>query len=482
MKKFSLRFDFKSRHAGISALTTIAVLAGIIILNVVAGSTDLKIDLTPKKLFSLTNQTQELLDGLEQEVVITALYTAGQENEGIMETLSEYESRSNLVTLNVVDPDRDPGTVARYTEEGTNLTKGSLIVSSGSEFRTIAPQELYEVSYSQNGQPQLLGQKVEQMVTSALAFVSSGDSPAIYEIIGHQEATLTTLGYSETLQQANYRLSEISLLRERIPEDAAILTLFAPQADLSEAEIDQIDAFLTAGGSLFVALHPQYPILPNLYALLAKWDIVVRHGVVMENRTNRLIPEFGDSKFVFAPYASDHEVMTPLKEAKLDPILQATLGFAPTPSRQRQLEYFPILSSSEDSWLRTNIDSEQSGSLSKIAGDEMGPIDVVVGVRQRNLDTYEPEGGTIVAIGGASAFASLGYLGQIKANADLLTGLINWTAGDQATILVPSKSLYKLPLRINTLTAFIYAGIAVILIPLLCLAGGLTVYLRRRHK
>jgi hypothetical protein len=222
--------------------------------------------------------------------------------------------------------------------------------------------------------------------------------------------------------------------------------------------------------------------MPNLYGLLERWDIEVRHGLVLETRANRLIAEFGDNPFVFAPLISGHEAMTPLIEAKMDPIFQASLGFRRTDAQQRQLEYFSLLTSSEESRLRTDLVSEVSGSPSAIPSDENGPVDIAVAVRQRNMDTYQPEGATIVALGSASTLKGLGFLGQIKANADMVLNLVNWTMNDSSVVNVSSKSLFRLPLRINTLNALIYTVITVIIIPFFCLGAGITVHFRRRNK
>ena len=482
MKKLSFKFDFKTRHAGISALITIAVLAGIIIINILAGELNLQADLTPKKLFSLTDETKGFLDSLEHDVEIIALYEPGKEPESIMLTVNEYDRLSRKVSISIVDPDREPGLITRFTEEDAPVAKGSFIVSSGNYFRVISVMDMYDVSYSQQGQPQVMGQKVEQKITSAIAYVVSGKTPKIYEITGHRESPLATMGYGSMLSQANYELEEISLILSGIPEDTALMTLIGPRNDLSEAEAEKLDMYLVSGGSLLMALDISPEPMPNLYALLARWDIEVRHGLVLETRATRLIAEFGDNPFIFAPYLSDHDAVASLAEAKMDPIFQASLGFRRTDAEQRQLEYFTFLSSSEDSRLRTDLTSEISGNPSPIPSDEKGPVDVVAAIRQRNMDTYKPEGATIVVLGSASTLKGLGFLGQIKANADMVMNLVNWTMNDDSTVNVPSKSLFRLPLRINTLSGLIYAALTIIIIPFFCLGAGLVIYFRRRNK
>ena len=472
IRKF-FQFDFKTRHAGTSALITIAVLAALILLNILLGETSIQADLTPKKLFSLTDETRALLDGLQREVEIYALFTPGQEPESIMDSVNEYERRSSMVSVQVLDPDRNPGVLARFTQDGAEIARGSFIVSSGSNYRVIDASDIYSDSYSF---------KVEQLITSAVAYVSSGRSPKIYEVVGHQETPLASLGFSAPLEQSNYTVEELSLIRSDIPDDAELLTLIGPRIDLSTAEVARIEEYLSGGGRLFIALNYSPEPQSNIYDLLRRWDIAVRPGMVLEMEANRLIAEFGDNPFISAPYITDHESLTALSESRLDPIFRQTMGFRRTEAEQRQLEYFPLLQSSKDSWLRTNLTSEESNRIPPIGGDEEGPVDVVVAVRQRNLDTYEPEGGVIVAAGSAATLAGLGFLGQITANVEMVMNLVNWAVGDESSVNVPSKSLYRLPLRIGNVTALIYAGVTIIVIPLGCILAGVVIWLRRRHR
>ena len=472
IRKF-FQFDFKTRHAGISGLITIAVLAALILLNILLGETSIQADLTPKKLFSLTDETRTLLDGLQREVEIYALFTPGQEPESIMDSVNEYERHSSMVSVQVLDPDRNPGVLARFIQDGAEIVHGSFIVSSGSNYRVINASDLYGDSYSF---------KVEQLITSAVAYVSSGRSPKIYEVVGHQETTLASLGFSAPLEQSNYTVEELSLIRSDIPDDAELLTLIGPRIDLSPPEISKIEEYLIGGGRLFIALNYSPEPQSNIYDLLRRWDIDVRRGVVLEMEANRLIPEFGDNPFISAPYITDHESLASLSESRLDPIFQETMGFRRTEAEQRQLEYFPLLQSSENSWLRTNLTSEESNRIPPIDGDEEGPVDVAVAVRQRNLDTSEPEGGVIVAAGSAATIVGLRFLGQIPANVEMVMNLLNWAVGDESSVNVPSKSLYRLPLRIGNVTALIYAGVSIIVIPLICILAGVVIWLRRRHR
>jgi len=482
MKKPTIRLDFKTYNAGISALITIAALAGFILINLLIGELNLEADLTPKKLYSLSTQTETLLENLEKPVEILVLSTPGEESESLMKTLERYDNFSHRIDVKVLDPDRYPGRISRFTRGDNSISRGAVAVSSDDFFRIIHPEDFYDFTYDQLGRQQITAQKIEQQVSAAIAYVSSGITQKIYEISGHRETPLAELGYAEFLRQANFELGEISLILSAIPEDAALLTLIGPELDISEVEESRLNSYLENGGKLFAALDLTLDPMPNIFGLLKKWDIEVLPGFVMEFEKNRLIAEFGENPFVFMPVVLSHEPLISLTDARIYPVFRASMGYRQTQARQKRLEYISLLTSSNASRLRTELTGEDSGSLAPIPGDLQGPIDVAVAVREQDAENYESEWGGIVALGSASSLAGLGILGPIRANTVLVMNLLSWITHSESSVLVPSKSLYRLPLQISAVNGIVYTLITVILIPLLCLGAGLIIQFRRRNR
>ena len=90
--------------------------------------------------------------------------------------------------------------------------------------------------------------------------------------------------------------------------------------------------------------------------------------------------------------------------------------------------------------------------------------------------------GEKIAVFGASGFVTSSSFYSISGNTDLLLGAIRWMNGEADTVTIVGKNLMTNSLRFNS-TAEMYtmAAIAVIVIPVLVLAAGLVVWLRRRH-
>ena len=58
---------------------------------------------------------------------------------------------------------------------------------------------------------------------------------------------------------------------------------------------------------------------------------------------------------------------------------------------------------------------------------------------------------------------------------------INWVFEREETISVRPKFTLMLPLRLNSLSTWIFTGAVVVVVPLIVLGAGLVVWLRRRH-
>ncbi|MDC7239269.1 MAG: GldG family protein [Spirochaetales bacterium] len=475
-----LKLNFKARHASVAALTNIAVLAALIIFNLLFQNIPAQWDMTRRKLFSLTDTTVSMVKNLDRDVQIYLLSKPGQEPKDILEVLQRYDSASSRVSLEIIDPDRNPGLISAFTEEGQTVAAGSVIVASGEYSRVIARLDLYSISYSQQGQPQLLGMTVEQRVTSAISYVTTGREPKVYVLEGHNEYSLRDLGLEEVVQKANFGTETLNLLREgAVPSDADVLIILSPERDLTVNEAAAVDSYLQSGGALFLSLDMTGSSTPNFDSLLEKYNLVIEQGFVMEKDTNRLLPGMSNNPLFFSPALAEDNVITDtLRENSLDTFVFTSMGIRETEIKKRNLKFTPILSSSDSSWLRSDLNNT---SEFRTSSDIPGPIPVAASIAETSRDTGAEEGARIIVLASGKSLASLPGIGQIKANIEFFLNSLNWLSDQEESINIPSKSLFRLPMRLNALQAWIYGGICVILIPLIIIISAAVVLYRRKN-
>ena len=475
-----LTLNFKAKQAAMATVSLILIIAGIIILNLIVGKIPAQWDMTDKKLYSLTDDSKEIISGLTGDVTIYALFTAGQESDDIMEVLNLYDTASRNISIEIVDPDRNPGLLKRFQEEeDTELSKGSLVVFTDSYFKVIPYMDLYNTSMNQQGQMQVFGFSAEQRITSALSYVSTGYSPKVYEIAGHYENTLDDLSITGAVEKSNFQVGEVNLLRDGgIPEDADVVVLNSPKIDFNTEEIKYLKSYLDGGGHIFIALDLTQEPLSALYALLENYNVSMQYGITLEKDTGRLLPGSSNNPVFFSPTIEDHDITASLVENDLDPFFYYAMGIGTTENQVRNIKVEPLFSSSSKSFLRTDLDN---GSENMVSSDIAGPVTVAAAVYQTSRDTGYPEGMRMVLISSGNSLAPLPGLGQIKANMDFFVDSVNWLSDQEDSINIKSKSLFSLPLQMNAINAWIYAGVAIILIPLLVAVAGFIVLIRRKN-
>ncbi len=475
-----LKLNFKARHAGMAALINVAVLGALVLFNLLVQNIPAQWDMTRKKIFTLTEPSLELIDGLEKELMIYLLAVPGQEPKDILEVLERYAGASSMIQLEIIDPDRNPGLIRRYSEEGQTIDDGSVIVASGEYSRVIDRMDMYSISRNQQGQAQILGLAVEQRVTSALSYVITGREPRIYVLEGHNEYSLEALNLENVVKKANYTVDSLNLLKMgKVPADADAVLILSPDWDITGNESDALASYLEKGGALFVSLDMSDTDMRHTLDLLERYNLEVMHGIVMEKDSDRLLPGMGNNTIFFSPrMAEDNPITSPMRENKLDAFVFTAMGIRETEVRKQNMDYKPLLSSSRSSWLRQDM---SNASEFRTSSDIPGPITVAASLAQIDRSTGKENGTRIVILSSGSSLAAMPGLGQIKANVEFLLSSLGWLTGQEDGISISSKSLFRMPLRMTASQAWIYAGICIILIPLVIILAGSLVLIRRKR-
>jgi hypothetical protein len=469
------------RYGGYAALITLAVIAGLILVNLIMGQFTPQIDLTDNRMFSLSEQTLQVIDSVDSPVTIYGLWRPGEERSDITTTLDLYLAKNKNFTLNVVDPDRNPGLVQRFDKDNQGISAGSVVVEGPKGFRVISPMEMYDLDYSRmsydNPTPSGTGIAVERRLTSALLYVATGTTPVIYELTGHDETSLAGLGIQALIERENYALKPLNLLLADIPADASALILNTPQSDLSPGEAEKLLAYLDGGGRLLALADFRVGELANLNQVFASYGFQFDYGVTIETDQART----AGNPFLILPERGDHDIVKPLNEQESPIVLAQGMGISELSAKRRSIEFIPFLNTSRGSFLRADISNITADSMEKTASDISGPITMGVTVKDPSwIQGTEPQA-RIVAISCGSLLESIGYYGQIPGNLDLFMNSLTWLEDRPENLSVRSKSLFILPMRLNGLQMIIFGLLFVIIIPLALFAGGLIIWLKRRH-
>lgn len=463
--------DKKVRYGSYSSLVVAVVVAILIIVNLVVDQIPLKWDLTANKLYSISDQTTKVLDGLEEEVKIIALYEPGKQNPAVEEILNRYTTYSKNIKIEHVDPVQNPGFMKQFDKDGESVSQGSLIVQSGDKTKIISRYDLYNYSYQGNA-PQVESLAVEQRVTSAIMYVTSEDNPMVYSLQGHGELAVP-YELSNQLENENYDLEDLNLVTEdQVPEDADILLIISPKRDLSEDEDKKLREYLENSGRAVFIMDVLNIELPRFEGILKSYGVGLSKAIAVEEDKNHYM----NFPLWLVPNMASHDIIQPLKSGDMFTLLPNSQPIEELDIKKRSLEIEALLTTSEAAWGKTDLTDQ---SMEKSSDDIQGPFNLAMAITDKP-DDYEEKPTKLIVIGGSS-FLDRQIASEIPGNMNLMLNSMNWLQDKQESISIRPKSLGLKRLRMTKQQSLVMSGIVVIVIPAIVLIMGIVVWSRRRH-
>lgn len=478
MNKLNIGTSFKEkkfRYGGYAALLTGIVMAIVIAINLLVGQLNLKLDLTQNKLFSLSEQTHSVLDGLNKEVKIIALYESGKENPTFKEILNKYKNNSKQIVVEYSDPILYPEVAKKYSKDGKNLKIGSIIIECGNKFKVINPEDMVNYSYNSQGSqsvPEYLA--IEKNITGAIMYATSQKDPVVYDLQGHDEDSLPQ-EIVKQMQMENYKKVDLNLLTDDLKgEEGDILLVISPKKDLAVEEENKIRSFLSKGGRAIFIKDLINVDTPNFDKLLYSYGVEIKKSLVVETDQQYS----AKNPIYLIPKMSNHDIVKPLNDSKINAVMPVAQPVEEAKVKKQSIKVEGLLTTSDKAFGKMNLDSK---NMEKENGDINGPINVAVTVTEK-LDDKNDEKDAKVIVFSSSLFLQPQIISASNgANVDLFMNSLNWLQNQKQNISIRPKSLKMDYLKMNAFQQMFYSGVVVIIIPGIIMLAGLVVWLRRRH-
>lgn len=470
-RRYSVSVKHLKRGAFSVALivvTTVAVIAANLLLRQVPAEYT-EFDVTKERLYSLSEDSFRVMDGLQEDVTIYVLSTESGMNQDVVQTLNRYQNYSKHITVEYVDVSSNPAFAAQYTDAAVNAR--SLIVVSDRRSKYIDVNDLYqtELSYETYAY-EMTGFDAEGQITSALNYVTMDDMPKVYLLEGHGERSLEE-GFLSVLAKLNIEYQTLNLLTtDQVPDDAKGLIINAPTADLSADDTEKIRQYLDGGGDgLFVYSYSR-EALPNYESLFADYHVTMADGMVVEQDMDYyyqnmlyLLPEVMYDEmtasvydsYVFVPYAG---------------------GIVIDGEAEESGEVCYLLKTTEDAFARLNPDEVTEGE--KTADDIDGPF--ALGARA----TRQTEGGesTVVVYSSAEIFSEAADTIVAGNNKKLFEDAVRSFGTVENGVSIPVKRYYDGILTVPA-SEFLLAGLLMVLaLPIGLLVAGFVIWMQRRKQ
>lgn len=445
-----------TRYGTSLAVMGLALVGLIVLLNVASYRYYGRWDMTKEGLYSLSSQTQALLDQVDRPVQVTAFFYPEQRQEELeaRDLLEAYAGHNRFISYRIVDPEVKRSLAEQYGFSGLSY---ALVFESGDKRHTV-----YTVA--------------EQTFASAILRVTRDRRVTVYFLDGHGEREIGDEeqgGYSniaDLLSQASYELETLNLITHTgaLPVGETIVVLAGPRFPLREGERDLLADYLRRGGKLLALLDPDQPA--DLNPLLEPWGVQVEDSLIVDpdNALAGLDPTIPVHYYA----KGDHPISKDLPSTFYPGARPVTM----TPDRPADLQVTPLLGTSDSSWAESNL--EEQPMAFDPEEDRPGPIFLAIAVQGRQADQEQALSTRLVVVGD-SDFAGNGYAGG---NYQFFLNAINWLAEEEDLIDIAPVTYQDRQLVVNASQARAIRYLTLAGWPLLVAGSGVVVWLRRRKR
>ncbi len=467
MKKFGKRVQRISMIVLIVAFTLIVnVLASKIV-----SKYNLKFDMTLSHLYSISDETKELIGSLDKEVKIYVICQSRDAITEFAEMFDRYDVCSDLLTVEYINPDTDLLFIDKYEELGIEISLNSIIVECGDNRRVLALSDMYQ--FSTDGALTVFNG--ESMVTSAVMNVVDDKADTVAVLMGHGEDVPLVL--QSQLISYGYDVAGIVLNKE-VPDEVGCMLILGPQSDFSGTEIAYLDSYLKKGGSVLYFKDADMKDLNNLDAVLEEWGIRFEHKAVMDSSYNIK----SNQMYVVANFI-EHDINKYFKSHNYYVVTPVINSINQDFSNASGSKVSVILASSDYAYARAINNESDDRSLAKQAADEDGPF--VLAVASERDFTQEDDTtstGKIFAMGTHRFYSDELLESSSTGNSAYMKEVISWATGNNDTAYsIVGKQVGAESLSVTSRQIKIFSIVLIGIIPVLLICSGAMVILKRRY-
>jgi ABC-type uncharacterized transport system involved in gliding motility auxiliary subunit len=478
------------RYGSIAATSVLLVLAILAGLNWIASRQNKRWDLTAAGQFSLSDQTRQILEGLDEPLRIRVFYAGSAEQ--YRDRLTEYTYHAPRLTVEYIDAQRDP---LQAQSAGIDSVPTIILEHAGRAERATAVDE--------------------QTLTNALKKVVEGAPKKVYFVQGHGEADPTSSepgGYSgmaDALRTDNFEVANLTLAQAgAVPNDATVVAIAGPQTDLLDPEVTALRAFLDRGGKVHLLLDPPEAAgaapLTNLLNLAREWGMEVGHNLVID--ASGLGQILGTDASVPVAMPVEHAITRNFAVMTAFPLARSV---TPVDGGVDGRTAQTIVETGPQSWAETDIIGVfETGRPERNldTGDVGGPVPIAAAVSipapnppapstldaaaegaeagedgdtPDTVDADAPPPESRMVVVGDSDFASNRALG-LQGNRELFLNMANWLAQQEDLIAIRPRSPEDRPITMTADQGRWVFWFTMLIVPALLFSNAVRVYWRKR--
>lgn len=513
MKKLNID-KRRLKYGSLATALTVLFIAAIVLVNIVATMLfdrfPITLDLTSGSIYTVSDETINYISGIDAPVSLTVLATEDEYRAissyaaQCTELMKNYTQHNSSITLKFVDLLSNPDFVSNYTQD---LGEGDIIVEldDGTHNRVkvvtltdiINVSDEYELTLAQmervyggaythsmfNLYNNILSSNAEQAITSAIMSVTDANpiTVAVLSYPGANESDVSAL--TDLMDINGYMITNLDIQADELTDEIDLAIIPAPKVDYPTDIITKIEKWLEGGGMLekdiiYVASAEQ-PDTPNLDALLYKYGLTVEKKMIHETST---------SKYSSLDTYTVQDIVT---ENYLDDVTNQALPVfvpdaRPITTRFENVDATysceAVIASSASAVLRDMADDDPNWTAEDAT--ERGSFNTVVIGKQKkiNQDTHISTYTHVIAFGSDKMLDTSVIRQPAFNNGDFILSLLNDITGKTEGITISPKVVTASTFDITESQTRSLTLTFALIIPVIVLAAGTFVWVRRRHR
>jgi ABC-type uncharacterized transport system involved in gliding motility auxiliary subunit len=437
-------------------ILTLAVIGILVVINFVGFRHHKTFDLTTEKLYTLSDQTRNIVSGLKQDLTVARFDKTP--NTAFDDLMAEYKALSPHFKYQFVDPQQKPEVAQDFG--ATHL--GDVVVAYG-----VRKDHLDASAHAQLG---------EEDVTGAIVKLTSDKAKEVCFVTGHGERSLTDGsqdGYTQVdagLKKENLTTKTVNLIAENgVPADCSVLVIAGPKQTYYPQETAMIGKFLDAGGDVLIMVDPATD--PKLDDLFQAWNVDVGSNVVVD--ASGMGQLFGGGPII--PVVQDFG-SSPITKGFAGSV--AFFPLARTAAIADKSKTIPqtveLLKTSERSFTIPKLEPGQKKISFDSKTDKIGPLSLGVAANRKVGDKEAR-----LVVYGNSQFAANPWVSQQR-NGDLFFNTIDWLSQDENLISIRPKSPTNRRVNLSEAQSAALHWLNLVLLPGLVIFSGVYIWWKRR--
>ena len=473
--KLRRMFGSRFKAGSYSAFAAVIVIAIAIIVNMAVGalpSTVTQFDMTTNSIYSLSDQTKAIVRSEDKDVNLYLLATQGNEDATVSRLLDRYAELNEHLKISSVDPTAQPTFLDSYDLSMYQLYANSVLVDCEGRYRLVNYTDIfvtdYDMDYNTYNYTTTTNFNGENELTNAIHYVTNENLPKIYTLTGHGEAELDD-SIVAMIEQDNMETEALSLLSyEEVPDDASVIIINAPTADLSEDEADLLAQWLASGGHILL-LTENFATedMPSLLKVTQSMGLSTQNGLIVEG-DNRM--HLNGYPYYLLPDLQSHEITDSLIDGRYYVLMSLAQPIVETGSGEATVSFLMTTSSSA----YVKADGLEAEYVQKEDGDETG--------------TFHPAAAAENGNGKLCWFTSAEILNSrldrmvSGANSNLFMNALNWMCDQTESISIRAKSLDGTGLTVTGAQSSFWSAVMIGMIPIVLIVTGILIYMRRKRR